>query len=339
MSSFFLYLGVIVVASVVVWRGGGMLEKAADQLSLHYHLSPTLKGSVVMAIGSSFPELSTTVISTLLHGEFDLGVSTIIGSAIFNILVIPGLSAVMARGMESRWMLVVKDVQFYITSIIVLLLSFALAALYYPQEGAAVQGKVTRGIALLPACYYGLYLFLQQTENKTYQRENKGDGVENDIRVGKAWGQFVLSLILIVLSVEGLVRSALFMGDYFNTPNFFWGAVVLAAATSVPDAVVSVRTAINKEGISSLANVVGSNIFDLLIAVPAGVLIAGSAVVNFSAALPMTVFLALSTVVLVFLLLTKEKLSRSEGYVLITIYFIFVIWMALESQGIMHFIP
>lgn len=338
MSPLLIYLAVLLLASVVVWKGGGLLERSAEQLALYYQLSPTLKGSVVMAVGSSFPELSTTVLSTLLHGAFDLGVSAIIGSAIFNILVIPGLSAVLAKGVASRWMLVVKDVQFYITSIVVLLLSFAIAVLYYPVEGSALQGTVTRSIAILPIGFYGLYLFLQRTENKAFQRENDREDKAQRIQPGKAWGQFALSLVLIVLSVEGLVRTALFLGDYFQTPNFFWGAVVLAAATSVPDAVVSVRTAINRDGVSSLANVIGSNIFDLLIAVPAGVLIAGSAVVNFGVALPMTVFLALSTIILIYMLVTKAELSRREGVVLLLIYSIFVAWMALESVGVMNWV-
>ncbi len=335
MNHLLIYLGVLLVASIVVWKGGGLLERSAEKLALYYRLSPTLKGSVVLAVGSSFPELSTTVVSTLLHGKFDLGVSAIIGSAIFNILVIPGLSAVLAHGVQSRWMLVVKDVQFYLTSIVVLLLTFALAVIYHPAGQAPLQGKVTRALAIIPVLFYGLYLYLQREENKAYQQENNAAS-HGGIKVYKEWGKFVLSLILIVLSVEGMIRAAIFMGGYFNMPDFFWGAVVLAAATSLPDAVVSVRAAIHKEGIASLSNVIGSNIFDLLIAVPAGVLIAGSALADFSVALPMTAFLALTTVVLIFMLITKQSLSRREGFILLLAYLVFVSGVVLESLGVMH---
>jgi cation:H+ antiporter len=125
------------------------------------------------------------------------------------------------------------------------------------------------------------------------------------------------------------------MGDFFNTPDFFWGAIVLAAATSLPDAIVSIKQALKKNGVASLANVIGSNIFDLLIAVPAGVLIAGAAIVNFSVAAPMILFLALSTIVILILLLVGNQLTKANGWVLIGLYFLFILWITLETVGVL----
>ncbi len=331
------YLSVMLVASFVVWKGGSILESSAESLSRYYELSPIAHGSIVTAVGSSFPELSTTVLSTLIHGEFDLGVSAIVGSAIFNILVIPGLSAVMAKRIDSKWTFVVKDVQFYITSVVALLLVFALAVIYYPVEGSGYKGQVTREIALFPVLLYFLYLYLQQQETIIFRREKEEEEITEGV-IGREWLKFGFSLLLIVLSVEGLVRGAIFLGDYFNTPNFVWGALVLAAATSVPDAIVSVREAMHEKGITSLANVIGSNVFDLLIAVPAGVLIAGSSVVDFAVAVPLMIFLSLATILLIFLLLRKDRLSRGEGLLLLMTYTVFVVWVILESIGVSNWI-
>ncbi|MDY6777428.1 MAG: sodium:calcium antiporter, partial [Candidatus Nanohaloarchaea archaeon] len=83
------YLVLAVVATGVVWWGSDHLERSSEKLSIHYGLPAIVHGAIIAAIGSSFPELSSTVISALVHGEFELGVAAIVGSAIFNILVIP----------------------------------------------------------------------------------------------------------------------------------------------------------------------------------------------------------------------------------------------------------
>lgn len=332
-----LYIVVILVASVLVWKGGGMLESSAESLSYHYNLSPVAHGSIITAVGSSFPELSTTVISTLIHGQFDLGVSAIVGSAIFNILVIPGLSAILSKKMKTNWNFVVKDVQFYISSIVILLLIFALAVIYNPIEKKPLTGEITRYLAIIPVLFYFLYLFLQQQETKIYRDKDDNDGKKSD-NIKRDWGRFILSLVLIVVSVEGLVRSAIFLGDYFNTPDFIWGVLVLATATSVPDAIVSVKEAIHNKGMVSMANVVGSNIFDLLVAVPVGVLIAGSSSLNFKVAAPMMLFLGASTIVLMFFLIRNQTLTRKEGWWLLVLYALFIVWIGLESFKIISWI-
>ena len=70
------------VASAIIWKGSELLETASERLSEHYKLPPVVQGAIVVAVGSSFPELSTTVISTLIHGEFQLGVAAIVGSVV-----------------------------------------------------------------------------------------------------------------------------------------------------------------------------------------------------------------------------------------------------------------
>jgi Ca2+/Na+ antiporter len=78
----------------------------------------------VVAVGSSFPEFSSVVISTVFHGEFSLGVGAIVGSAIFNLLVIPAFSALASEQLESTRDIVHKDAQFYVISVLVLFIVF-----------------------------------------------------------------------------------------------------------------------------------------------------------------------------------------------------------------------
>ena len=328
-----LWIGLAAVSTAVVWKGSGILEDASEKLAAYYQLPPVVQGAVIAAVGSSFPELSTTVISTLLHGEFDLGVSAIVGSAIFNILVIPGVSGLVTDRLASDRNLVYKDAQFYITSVAVLLIAFSFALIYNPVEGSEWEGTMTRPIALIPFLLYGVYLFLQQQDTAEHQAE-KIDADPSDVQPGKAWLRMLLSLVIIVVGVEGLVRAAIGLGEVFGTPSFIWGLTVIAAGTSLPDAFVSINAARRGEGVISMANVLGSNIFDLLVAVPAGILIAGAAPVDFTVAAPMMGVLTLATIVLFTMLRTKLTLSRRECYILLALYAAFVGWLILETVGV-----
>ena len=127
MGELLLYIGIILISTWAVWKGGSLLEESSEKLSDYYRLPPLIQGTIITAVGSSFPELAATVLSTLLHGKFDLGVSAIIGSAIFNILVIPGISAVLVKRMPADLSLIYKDTQYYIISVFVLFISVCFA--------------------------------------------------------------------------------------------------------------------------------------------------------------------------------------------------------------------
>ncbi|MDF9800144.1 cation:H+ antiporter [Catalinimonas alkaloidigena] len=333
MDSLLFYIVAAVGGTAVVWWGGDMLESSSEKLALYYRLPKIFRGAILAAVGSSFPELSSSVISTLIHGEFDLGVSAIVGSAIFNILVIPAISGLAAGKLKANHTLVYKDAQFYITSVAVLLLAFSFAVIYNPVEGETLSGEVNRAIALVPFLLYGLYIFLQFQDVKD-ERADQDEPRPKDISPQKSWLRLVLSLVLIVGGVEGLVRAALGFGEYFDTPSFLWGLTIIAAGTSIPDAYVSVKVARRGEGVVSLANVLGSNIFDLLVAVPVGILIAGTAPIDFKAAAPMMGFLTLATIVLFTMMRTKLSLNKAECWSLLVLYIVFVGWMVLETIGI-----
>lgn len=324
------YVVLAVGGTAVVWGSSGMLETAAERLAAYYRLPPIVQGAVIVAVGSSFPELSSVVISTLIHGQFDLGVAAIVGSAIFNILVIPGVSGLAGQSLVAERDLVYKDAQFYLIAVAVLLLAFSFAVIYNPVADGVLVGEMTRLIAAGPLLLYGLYLWLQQQDVQDMTREER----PSDVQVGREWLRLAGSLVLIVVGVEGLVRAAIGFGEVMGTPSFLWGLTVVAAGTSLPDAFVSVRAAQRGDGVVSMANVLGSNIFDLLVAVPVGVLIAGATAVDYGVAAPMMGVLTLATIVLFALLRTRLRLSVTESWVLLALYAAFVAWMVLETLGI-----
>ncbi|MCK5769945.1 sodium:calcium antiporter [Algiphilus sp.] len=338
MPALLLWTAVAVVATAVIWKGSGLLESASARLAAHYQLPEIVQGAIVVAVGSSFPELSTTVISTLIHGEFELGVAAIVGSALFNILVIPAAAGLSGREqLRANRDLVYKEAQFYMIAVAVLTLTFAFAAIYHPVrgDGEAIRGELTRWLAIMPVALYGLYLFVQYQD--TLDHEDTVD--VSGIRVGREWAKLALSLAVIVIGVEGLVRAALAFGEIFDTPSFLWGITVVAAGTSIPDAFVSIRAARDGRGVTSIANVLGSNTFDLLVCIPAGVLIAGATVVNFSVAAPMMAVLTVATIALFLMMRTRMVLSRIESVVLLALYVGFVLWIGMETFGAVDFVP
>lgn len=329
---------VAAAGTAIVWFGSGLLESASTRLAAYYQLPEIVQGAMVIAIGSSFPELSTVVISSLVHGEFALGVAAIVGSALFNILVIPALAGLCSRhALRANRDLVYKEAQFYMIAVAVLTLTFAFAAIYHPvQDGSGeIKGELTRSLALIPMALYALYVFVQYEDTRDFDSDADPTGV----RAGHEWLRLAGSLLLIIVGVEGLIRAAISFGEIFETPSFLWGITVVAAGTSVPDAFVSVRAARANHAVASIANVLGSNVFDLLICIPAGILIAGAAVINFSVAAPMLGALTAATVLLFLLMRTGMVLTRRESWVLLATYGAFVVWVSLESFAIIDTVP
>lgn len=330
MPPLLLWTLVALAATGVIWFGSGLLETASERLSAYYRLPDVVQGAIVVAIGSSFPELSTTVIAASLHGAFELGVAAIVGSALFNILVIPALSGLFGGGrIRADRDLVYKESQFYMVAVAVLTLTFSFAVIYNPLEDAsgAIVGEFTRELAMIPLVLYGLYVFVQYQDTMDFE----GEADPRAIRPLVEWGKLLASLAIIVVGVEGLVRAAINFGEILETPNFLWGITVVAAGTSVPDAFVSVRAARKGRGITSLANVLGSNVFDLLVCIPAGVLVAGATAINFSIAAPMMGVLTAATVALFLLMRTSMVLTRRESAILLVLYVAFVGWITAES--------
>ncbi|MFB6132816.1 MAG: sodium:calcium antiporter [Halanaeroarchaeum sp.] len=322
---------VIVAATGFIWLGSGWLEEAADSLSTYYGLPALVQGSIVVAIGSSFPELAS-VVFTALAGVFNMGVGAIVGSAIFNILVIPAVSGLVTDAeLESSRTVVYKEAQFYMIAVSVLVLTFALAVIYVPvPDGPELAGRITRPLAAIPLLLYGLYLFIQWQDVSDHEPGDRGDGIP----VGREWAKLIAGLIVILITVEQLVGAVESLGHTFGIPEFLAGVTIIAAATSLPDTLVSVRSARDGSGATSLGNVLGSNTFDLLVVIPIGVLIVGSIPVNFSVAVPMFGVLTLATVLLFGTLRTDLSLTDLESLALLGAYLLFVAWAIAETVGV-----
>jgi len=338
LSSILAYALLAVVSTAVVWKGSEWLESASEKLSAYYELPPLVQGAVVLAVGSSFPELSTAVLSTFLHGDFELGVAAIVGSALFNVLMIPALAGLWSEEkLVSTRDLIYKEIQFYVISIAALLLMFSFAVIYNPVEepGGPILGELTRSLVLFPLGLYVFYVYLQYQDTMDFEPDTPPESMS----VPTQAGILLAGLLVILVGVEGLIRAAIGLGRAFGTPSFLWGVTVVAAGTSVPDTFVSVRAARSGNAVTSVANVLGSNVFDLLVCIPAGVLVAGTVVVNYSVGAPMMGVLTAATLIVFLVMRTHMALTTVEAWGLIAIYLAFVLWMSVETFGAVDLLP
>jgi cation:H+ antiporter len=322
-------LGVL-VGTIAIWIGSGHLEESAERLAAAYGLPAVVQGSVVVAIGSSLPELTSVVVAGLA-GVFDLGVGAIVGSAIFNVLVIPAAARLAVDDpLAASRAIVYKEAQFYMLAVSVIVVTFALAVIYVPVPGGpALAGQLTRPLAAIPLALYGLYVFIQWQDVADFEPPVVPEGI--DIR--REWAILVAGLLAILLGVEFLVGGVHTLSDAYGVSPFLAGVTIVAAATSLPDLLASVRAAEAARAETSLGNVFGSNTFDLLVAIPVGVLLVGTVTIDFAVAAPMLGVLTLATVLLFALLRTKLALTTREAILLLLAYATFVTWVIVESLG------
>ncbi|MFB6312195.1 MAG: sodium:calcium antiporter, partial [Salinirussus sp.] len=231
--------------------------------------------------------------------------------------------------------IVYKEAQFYMIAVSAMVVTFALAVIYFPAPGGPdLAGQIIRPLAVIPLLLYGLYVFIQWQDVS----DNDARDAQQHIAVGREWLRLAAGLLIILIAVEQLVAGVESLGHTFGIPEFLAGVTIIAAATSLPDTLVSVRTARDDRGITSLGNVLGSNTFDLLVAIPLGVLIVGTATVDFAVAVPMLGVLTLATVLLFTFLRTALSITGLEAYTLLGAYALFVAWVVAETIGMTHLI-
>lgn len=327
-------LVIILLATIAIWIGSDWLEEASARLAIYYDLPPVVQGGIIAALGSSFPELASVIFAGLA-GSFGLGVGAIVGSAIFNILVIPALAVILTPGnVDSTRTLVHKETLFYMLAVVVLFLVLALAVIFFPT-GDRLEGNLTRSLVILPLLVYGLYLFLQWQDTADFE----GRIETRRVNVRRQWLLLGAGLLVILIAVERLVDAVLVLGETAGTPDFLWGVTIVAAATSLPDALVSVQAASKKRDVASISNVLGSNTFDLLVVIPIGILLIGSEPIDFAIAAPMMACLVVATVLLFVTLRTDLLLSQREAVVLLGGYGLFLLWVIAEAVRLLRFLP
>lgn len=322
--------------------------ESLDIISDKLKLSSDVAGATFMAVGSSTPELFTSLFAILKSGSEDIGAGTIVGSAIFNILVIIGASALF-RQAKLNWQPVVRDTLFYALAIVMLLFAFR-------------DGQIVLSEAILFISMYGGYIVAVMNWRKIFPYQDFDsievleEGTEkNKIAQfskrllglvipdckkypGRYLLTFGISIAIIGLLSYALVESAIALGAILHINPVIISLTVLAGGTSIPDLLSSMIVAKQGRGDMAIANAVGSNIFNIFICLGLPwmvvLLIKGGTVSVASDNLISSVFLLFATLLAVFFLLALRewKIGPNAGYLLIGVYLLYLgyqVWTVL----------
>ncbi|ESS10504.1 MAG: Ca2+/Na+ antiporter [uncultured archaeon A07HR60] len=310
----------------VTWKGANVVESTSQTISDHYGVSQAIQGSLIVAVATSFPELAIIVISVLLLGEFGVGAGALIGTAIFNILVIPGAVALTSGSTATTRGIVYRDALFYVIAILGF---FAVIALGILSTDGPEVATVTPGMGIGLLILYVVYVVL------IAEGRADGGGTEQEKAdaISKQAALFVGGLGVILIGVESMISMTVELAAALAAPPFLISVTVLSILSSFPDLLVGVKMGQGGDRKAAMANVFGTNTFNLVGALPIGILLAGGVSISFLTSVPLLLFLFYSTLVVVVVAATDFELTRREGILLIGIYLVFLLWMVSEATG------
>jgi cation:H+ antiporter len=277
-GGYLLWISLILIATLIIWRAGDFFSPAATYIQNKHDIPQSIKAAVIDAIASSFPEFCVAIIAVILIGRAEVGISTIVGSALYNVLVIPAAAGLVASSpMVISREVVWRDNIYYLG--VTLLLGAMLWM--FPNEWGA-------GVAVIFLLAYLGYVFLlhrdfkksknqsadfKETDILETNSEDDDDGLELTSEK-KAW-MWVAGMMFIMGGASHLlVEASLSLGDMLGIDAVIMGFVVIAAGTSVPDTALSVISAKKGHYDAAVSNVFGSNIFDICICLSIPILLA-----------------------------------------------------------------
>ncbi|MFW6019591.1 MAG: calcium/sodium antiporter [Bacteroidales bacterium] len=322
------------------------LDAISDRLGIRSDVA----GATFMAMGSSAPELFIALIA-VLHpgGHAEIGMGTIVGSALFNVLAIIGGVALVRKAVVS-WQPILRDTSFYLISIALL------AFVFYNDEIHLFE-------AILLMAVYILYVFAVIYWSRFFPYKDDAVYVEPTEKEPKVKhykllrtlikpldqllkltflkekyfiANFSISIIWIALLSWLLVNSAIKISAILNVPEGIIALTVLAIGTSIPDMITSLIVAKKGRGGMAISNALGSNVFDILLGLGLPwfivILLTGESVEVFSKNIFLSVILLFSSVMVFFLLLMMRRwqIRKPTGLFLLALYLAYLIWQIVS---------
>ena len=244
----------LLLSLVILYFGAEGLVSGAASLAKRIGISPLVIGLTIVSVGTSAPELLVSV-KAALNGQGALSVGNVLGSNFFNVGIILGISAIIYPLAVKRQLLKLDVPVMVLTSLLFFLffLDFTISAL----EAA---------ILVFLFIAYVTYLLISSRKNKSI---DKGDEEEDEIKMSKHWLLDILfigvGLAALVYGSDLLVVNAVIIAGWLGMSEALIGLTIVAAGTSMPELATSVVAALKKRSDIAIGNVVGSNIFNILL--------------------------------------------------------------------------
>jgi cation:H+ antiporter len=314
---------VLLFTSVIIYYVGNIFAQSSSRIGDYLKLSKSVKGATLDAIASSLPELMVGLFAVIFFGQFEVGIATITGSALFNLLVIPGLAVLVSPVLfKVSTEVIHRDAIFYIMSVFLLLI----ATMYFQTWSL--------GIAVLLIAGYLFYVRNILIDTKKFQAKacpNLGkEVVLKQELFTSGW-----TIIAIGVATYFLTEASIHLAEILKVSPIIIAFTITAAATSEPDTVISIANARKGDIDDATSNVFGSNIFDICIGLGVPLLIyslaKGPLVIDFD---HIEVILGLlgSTILTLLFFAEGQCLYKKEGLILLSLYggFVgYIIWLAI----------
>ncbi len=316
----------IITGIIVLFGGGELFVQGAARLALILGIPQLVIGLTVVSLGTSAPELFVSIGSFFKKSD-SLAVSNVVGSNIFNVLVVLGSSAlVMPLKVESR--LVKRDVP-------------VLLAVSAAVWGMASSGKVTwqAGVALLTALVINTIW-----EIRTAREEPNGikeaEPKINTQSVANGWlkalGKISAGMLLLALGSNLLINGAKSLATLYGWSEAVIGLTIVSAGTSMPELITSLVASLRGQTDLAIGNVVGSSLLNQLLVLGSCAFISGNEGLDIDKILINRDFpiMVLTTLACMPIFWTKGRISRLEGGILLALYILY-----LGDQIIPHTLP
>lgn len=339
-------IGIIlaIIASIVIAKACDVFEGAADFLGKN--LSEGTKGATINAIGSSMPELLVTIVYLFFFMDttgFAGGIGTTAGSAVFNSLVIPALVILFVfkqnrnANIQVSKAVILRDGLFLIGAEILLIFTIGHSLTW-------ISGLI---LMLVYAGYAGWMIYRHKNNEETPAIEESNDDEDEDSKphtTATAVVDILVSVGFISAASWLLVYACETLGETMHINGYFIAVIVAAAASSVPDTILSVKDAKKGNYDDAVANALGSNIFDICFAlgfpVFAYTIIHGPILLDASVmhnVVVLRIVLLVLTIITFFILLLTKKITKVTGWILLSMYGSFVVFVILKAANIITF--
>lgn len=304
-----------IVGLLFLIKGGDWFVDGASALARRFHLPELLIGATVVSIGTTLPEVMVSTMSALSgHGEIAYG--NAIGSVICNAALIAAITIAVRPGKVDPKTLKMPVLFF-----------FAAAAVYC--VAAYGFGKFTRPMGLIMLAMFVAYMAANVIQMKNAPAEQHDDE-EEAMPLPKMLVLLVAGAVLIAVGANLLVDNGTLIAQALGVPESVIALTFVALGTSLPELVTAITSLIKGHSDLSLGNVVGANVFNLVLVSGVSITLAPFTVpqsatifgMNSSLVLELPVMLAVMVLLTVPALL-KGKLSRAQGVALLVIYAVF----------------
>lgn len=317
----------LIIGFVLLIKGADFFVDGSSSVAKILKVPTIIIGLTVVAFGTSMPELSVSV-TAALRGSNDLAVSNVLGSNIFNLLVVLGCCA-LVKPVAAKWSLLKKEFPFSILITIILLLvdsDFSIMKVIDGNKGFVLG----RWAGLLFLILFVLYIYAT-IKSALRSRAEAKDMEEEEYKTMsplKSGIYIVIGLIGIVWGGNLVVDSASNIALTFGWSQTFIGLTIVALGTSLPELVTSVVAARKGKNDLAVGNVVGSNIFNILLILGVSSFI--TPITLDVTAVYDTIILIIASIVVYVSAISKREIQRKEGILFLVCYFAFFLYVFMR---------